>query len=141
MDAGGIIDGPTTQEIMVPAAIHDASLARTTARLQDIFFDYKKMYRFPRDLRGIGGDRHGAPSVVAIGPYHHGAPELERMEEIKLAACAADRAAPPLKCTRRCSPSENASATTVSRVTAISFVRGCYVIRATCKRRQRLTLP
>nr|TKW09245.1 LOW QUALITY PROTEIN: hypothetical protein SEVIR_6G081300v2 [Setaria viridis] len=50
----------------------------------------KRIHRFPRVLRGIGGDgargRYIAPSVVDISPYHHGLPHLQKMEEIKLAA-------------------------------------------------------
>lgn len=48
-------------------------------------FDSTKMHRFPAVLRGMG-DEYITPMVVVIGPYHHGALCLQKMEEVKCAA-------------------------------------------------------
>nr|GMD41823.1 UPF0481 protein At3g47200-like [Ipomoea batatas] len=39
--------------------------------------------RIPSFLRGSNSNDHYNPKVVSLGPYHHGKPELQRLEEFK----------------------------------------------------------
>jgi hypothetical protein len=40
------------------------------------------IFRLPRRLKNING-KLLEPQVVALGPYHHGKPQLQIMEELK----------------------------------------------------------
>ena len=120
-----LIDDDVAPERAVPAAMQeilaiDKRMARTTRKLEAEFANVEtKIHRFPRGLRGIdGGDggRYIAPSVVAIGPYHHGAARLQEMEEVKLAAAY-----------HLCRSSGHSTAKVYERVRSVAgAARGCY---------------
>ncbi|KAG2576423.1 UPF0481 protein At3g47200-like [Panicum virgatum] len=120
-----LIDDDVAPERAVPAAMQeilaiDKRMARTTRKLEAEFANVEtKIHRFPRGLRGIDdgdGGRYIAPSVVAIGPYHHGAARLQEMEEVKLAAAY-----------HLCRSSGHSTAKVYERVLSVAgAARGCY---------------
>ncbi|CAL4996631.1 unnamed protein product [Urochloa decumbens] len=136
-------DASAMQEIL---AI-DEKMAKTTQKLEADFSKLEaKIHRFPRGLRGIGGDggRYIAPSVVAIGPYHHGAPELEKMEEVKLAAAyylcrnsghstveVYDRVRSVAAAARGCYEADDPSVEGLSdaEFAAMMFLDGCFLLQ------------
>ncbi|XP_062192463.1 UPF0481 protein At3g47200-like [Phragmites australis] len=151
MDAAIFIyDGRTpAQERAI--LIHDEAsaiserIATTTERLKADFDKVQtKIHRFPRGLRGIGGDNgcYIAPSVVAIGPYHHGSAHLQKMEEVKLAAAhyhcrdgstmeVYEKVFSVVGAARGCYDADDPSVAGVSDAdfAAMMFLDGCFLLR------------
>ncbi|PUZ49933.1 hypothetical protein GQ55_6G019100 [Panicum hallii var. hallii] len=119
-------------------------MARTTERLEADFSKLEaKILRFPHGLRAIGGDgdRYIVPSVVAIGPYHHGRQHLQKMEEVKLAAayyfCRSGFGAIPRTCVlsvagaaRGCYDTDDPSLTGLcdADFATMMFLDGCFLL-------------
>ncbi|GJN39811.1 hypothetical protein PR202_gb28954 [Eleusine coracana subsp. coracana] len=136
-------DAPTrTHE---QAILMKERMVETAERLEADFNKvHTKIPRFPRGLLGIGGDdgRYIAPSVVAIGPYHHGSPELQKMEEVKLAAahhlCIGSGHSPEAVYekvlsvageARGCYDADDPSVRDVADFAAMMFLDGCFLLQ------------
>ncbi|KAL6659531.1 hypothetical protein ACP70R_003571 [Stipagrostis hirtigluma subsp. patula] len=105
----------------------------------------RRMHRFPHHLRGIGGadGRYVVPSMVAIGPYHHGLPHLQAMEEVKHAAAYSlcrdsgrsvyEKILSVVADARRCYTADD-DASLVARLSdaefaAMMFLDGCFLLQ------------
>ncbi|WVZ95326.1 hypothetical protein U9M48_041108 [Paspalum notatum var. saurae] len=92
---------------------------QTTWRLESrIAKIHTRIHRFPHTLRGMGGpdERYVVPSVVAIGPYHHGKSHLQEMEEAKHFAV-----------NKLCSSSRRSVEEVYAKILTITGdIRGCY---------------
>ncbi|CAO2189987.1 unnamed protein product [Urochloa humidicola] len=78
---------PLPSQVLVD--VEEEELKNSTERLEgDVSARTVWMHRFPHNLRGIRGpdNRYVEPSLVAIGPYHHHLPHLQKMQEVKVAA-------------------------------------------------------
>ncbi|CAL5037734.1 unnamed protein product [Urochloa decumbens] len=135
---------PAPQEILVAM---EERMHKTTERIQShVAMMQTRIHRFPRGLRGIGGedDRYIAPSVVAIGPYHHGLPHLQDMEEVKHAAAhrfCGDAELQPKEVyerilslagdARHCYATDDAAVARLSdaELAAMMFLDGCFLLQ------------
>jgi hypothetical protein len=128
---------PSAHEIVV--AMEDR-MNKTAERIDS---HAKMIHRFPRGLRGIGGeeDCYVVPSVVAIGPYHRALPHLQDMEEIKHAAarhfCTTaghstedvyKRILSVADDARRCYTSDAAFVPPLEEFAAMMFLDGCFLL-------------
>ncbi|XP_048545580.1 UPF0481 protein At3g47200-like [Triticum urartu] len=126
--------------------VHIQELVRkTTERLETDFSRIgTKIHRFPRGLKGVGGKggRYIIPSFVALGPYHHGSPQLQEMEEVKHAAahyfCAEsghsveemyDKILSIIGQVRCCYAEDAIAGFSNAEFAAMMFLDGCFLLR------------
>ncbi|KAK1609825.1 hypothetical protein QYE76_033498 [Lolium multiflorum] len=104
-----------TSETLIPI---QELVRKTTEKLEANFSKIGTMiHRFPRGLQFVSKhDRYIAPSFVALGPYHHGLPQLQEAEEVKHVAAH-----------YFCSKSGHSIEEVYSKIVTIAVeARGCY---------------